>query len=216
QTSPATAASLVAFAALWAFVAWVPFADQIDPGSPLFAGELHAHEAAVQVPLAAGAGAYRLTVEGRLPGGEHASRAVQYRIEAGDGSSAQTLEGEFSERWNQRRTGRRGVATVHVAHTERAHHVTASGDTLSLSLQSLTPGASDVVGVKLYRDVFPAPLFVGLGAALTAAALVIDAWRPGDASELLLTTLTLGSLLAVASFRRYAPPHPGFGDPASH
>jgi hypothetical protein len=58
------------------------------------------------------------------------------------------------------------------------------------------------------------PLPVGLGVALTAAAIVVDGWRFTDPQELLLSTITLGALLAVASFRRFAPPHPGFGDMA--
>ena len=57
--------------------------------------------------------------------------------------------------------------------------------------------------MQIYHDTFPVPLFVGLGVALTAAAVVVDSWRFTDPQELLLSTITLGALLSVASFRRF-------------
>ena len=42
--------------------------------------------------------------------------------------------------------------------------------------------------------------------------MVIDFWRYTDSGDLLLISITLGAMFAVASFRRFAPPHPGFGD----
>jgi len=215
RTTTVTAATLLAFAALWAFVVYTPFEAKLSPGRELFAAQLPLHAAPVTVPLAGTAGSYRMVVEGSLGSGtDHSSRSAHYQIGAtAGGDPAQTIAGDFSDRWSERRSGRRGVSTVHVSHTEHEHLLaSASGDDLHLELQSLSPGAHDAVGVRLYRETFPAPLFVALGSALTAAAIVIDTWRFADPEELLLTTITLGSLLAVASFRRFAPPHPGFGD----
>lgn len=215
RTSRATAATLVAFAALWAFVVFEPFSAKLGHGPEVFAGDLTLDAAPVAVSLGGRAGNYDLVVEGKLGSGlDHASRSARYRIDvASDGAPAQRLSGEFTDRWSERRSGRRGVSAVHVSHTERAHVVrSASGGDLQLSLESLSPGAHDAVGVHLYRDTFPAPLFVALGTAVTVAAIVIDGWRFTDPRELLLTTITLGALIAVASFRRFAPPHPGFGD----
>ena len=215
RTSAATAATLAAFALLYSFTTWTPFADRLDPGPAIFTGELQLHGAPAHVPAAGGPGAYRVVVEGRLGDGtEHATRSAHYQVNvAADGAGTQVLEDDFTDRWSQRRSGRRGVANVHVAHTAHEHRVTSpNGADLEMSLASLSPGAHDAVGVKVYRDTFATPLFVGLGVALTAAAMVIDFWRFTDPGDLLLTSVTLGALLAVASFRRFAPPHAGFGD----
>jgi hypothetical protein len=47
---------------------------------------------------------------------------------------------------------------------------------------------------------------------LTAAAALIDSWRETGAGDFALTTATLCALFAVASIRRFASPHPEFGD----
>lgn len=215
RTTAATAATLVAFGLLYLFTAWTPFADKLNPGAEVFAGDLQLHGTATRVPLGGQAGNYRLVVEGRLgESTEHATRSAHYAVNvATDGAPPQVLENDFSDRWSQRRSGRRGVSTVHTSHTAHEYGVSSPGGSdLQLSLDSLSPGAHDMVAVRVYRDTFMAPLFVGLGVALTVAAMVIDFWRYTDAGDLLLTSVTLGALLAVASFRRFAPPHPGFGD----
>jgi len=215
RTTFATAATLVAFAALCAFVVFEPFRAKLGHGPEVFAGDLALNAAPIEVPLAGRAGRYDLVVEGKLGAGlDHTSRSAQYSIDvASEGAPVQTLSGELSDRWSERRSGRRGVSAVRVSHTEREHAISsASGGDLRLSLASLSPGAHDAVGVHLYRDTFPAPLFIALGTAVTVAAIVIDRWRFTAPHELLLTTVTLGALLAVGSFRRFAPPHPGFGD----
>jgi hypothetical protein len=215
RTTKATTATLLAFVALWLFVVFTPFEAKLNPGPELFAAQLPLHGRAVTVPLGGTAGNYRVVVEGNFGAStEHASRSAHYQVEVtSNGRAEEPLEGDFVERWSQRRSGRRGVSTVHVSHTEQEHLVTsADGADLQLTLASLSPGAHDAVAVKVYRDTFPVALFIGLGVALTAAAVVVDSWRYTDPQDLLLTTITLGALLAVASFRRFAPPHPGFGD----
>ena len=215
RTTTVTAATLIAFAALWAFVVYTPFEAKLSPGHELFAAQLPLHGAPATVPIAGTAGNYRMVVEGNLgTSADHASRSAHYQIGVtADGSTAQTIEGDFSDRWSQRRSGRRGVSNVHVSHTAHEHPLTSeNGADFHVALESLSPGAHDAVGVRIYRDTFPAPLFIGLGTALAAAAIVIDTWRFTDPQDLLLTSITLGSLLAVASFQHFAPPHPGFGD----
>ncbi|MBY0280335.1 hypothetical protein K2Z84_33805 [Candidatus Binatia bacterium] len=215
RTTAATAATLVAFGLLYGFTAWTPLADKLNPGAEVFSGDLKLHGETTRVPLGGQAGNYRVVVEGRLgESTEHATRSAHYQVNvASDGAAPQILENDFTDRWSQRRSGRRGVSTVHVSHTAHEYGVSSpNGSDLQLSLASLTPGAHDMVSVKVYRDTFITPLFVGLGVALTAAAMVIDFWRYTDSGDLMLTSVTLGALLAVASFRRFAPPHPGFGD----
>jgi len=217
RTTRATAATLIAFVALWLFVVFTPFEAKLNPGPELFSAQLPLHGKAVTVPVGGVAGNYRVVVEGNLgTSTDHASRSAHYQVGAtADGAPEQTLEGDFVERWSQRRSGRRGVSTVHVSHTEQEHRVTSpTGSDLHLTLENLSPGAHDAVTVLVYHDTFPVALFIGLGVALTAAAMVVDSWRFTDPQELLLSTITLGALLAVASFRRFAPPHPGFGDMA--
>lgn len=215
RTTAATAATLVAFGLLYAFTAWTPLADKLSPGTEIFSGDLRLHGDATRVPTAGQAGKYRVVIEGRLgESTEHATRSAHYQVNvATDGGDPQVLENDFSDRWSQRRSGRRGVSTVHVSHTAHEYGVTSpNGSDLQLLLAALSPGAHDMVNVKVYRDTFVTPLFVGLGVALTAAAMVIDFWRYTDSGDLLLTSITLGAMFAVASFRRFAPPHPGFGD----
>jgi hypothetical protein len=215
RTTAATAATLIAFGLLYAFIVWEPLADKLSPGPEIFSGDLQLHADPTRVPIAGQAGKYRLVVEGRLgESTDHATRSAHYQVDvAADGAGTQVLENDFTDRWSQRRSGRRGSTTVHTSHTAHEYGVTsASGADLQLSLASLSPGAHDAVSVKVYRDTFLTPLFVGLGVALTIAAVVIDFWRYTDPGDLLLTSVTLGALFAVASFRRFAPPHPGFGD----
>jgi hypothetical protein len=216
RTTAATAATLVAFGLLYAFTVWEPLADKLSPGPEIFSGDLQLHAGApTRVPIAGQAGKYRVVIEGRLgESTEHATRSAHYQVNvATDGADTQVLENDFTDRWSQRRSGRRGTTTVHTSHTAHEYGVTSpTGADLQLSLASLSPGAHDLVAVKVYRDTFLAPLFVGLGVAITVAAVVIDFWRYTDPGDLLLTSITLGALFAVASFRRFAPPHPGFGD----
>ncbi|MEW6270738.1 MAG: hypothetical protein AB1689_15755 [Thermodesulfobacteriota bacterium] len=214
RTTAATAATLLAFAALWWFVVFGSFRDEIDPGAELFAARLSLAGRAVTAPLHGIPGDYRVVVEGELDAsGAHASRSAHYRVAlTEDGGGGQALEGDFSDRWSTRRSGRRGVASVHVARTADKHIVHAGGGDLHLALESLGPGAHDAVSVRLYPERFSTTLLVGLATALTAAAMVIDSWRAVDPGELLLTSITLGAVFAVASLRRFAPPHPGFGD----
>jgi hypothetical protein len=215
RTTAATAATLVAFGLLYAFTVWEPLADKLNPGPEIFSGELKLNAEPTRVPIAGQTGKYRVVVEGRLgESNEHATRSAHYQVSvATDGAGPQVLENDFTDRWSQRRSGRRGSTTVHTSHTAHEYGVTSpSGADLQLSLASLSPGAHDVVGVKVYRDTFLTPLFVGLGVALTVAAMAIDFWRYTDPGDLLLTSITLGALFAVVSFRRFAPPHPGFGD----
>ena len=215
RTTAATAATLVAFGLLYLFTAWTPFADKLNPGAEVFAGDLQLHGTATRVPVGGQAGNYRVVIEGRLgESTEHATRSAHYAVNvATDGAPPQVLENDFTDRWSQRRSGRRGMSTVHTSHTAHEYGVSSPGGSdLQLTLDSLSPGAHDMVAVRVYRDTFMTPLFVGLGVALTGAAMVIDLWRYTDAGDLLLTSVTLGALFAVASFRRFAPPHPGFGD----
>jgi hypothetical protein len=216
RTTKATIATLVAFSALWIFVVLTPVEAKLNPGPELFAAQLPLHGKPVTVPLGGVPGRYRVDVEGNLGSSvEHANAEAAYQVAVTNpGTPDQaTLDGKFIERWTQRRSGRRGVSTVHVSHTEQEHSISsATGADLQLALQSLTPGAHDAVGVHVYRDTFPVWLFRGLGVALTVAAMVVDSWRYTDPEELLLTTITLGALLSVIFFRIFGPPHPGFGD----
>jgi hypothetical protein len=205
---------LVAFAALWLFVVVAPFREDVDPRPELFSARLPLGAAAAGAPLHDVAGSYRVDVEGDLgANGDHASRSAHYRVGVTeDGGVSRALEGDFSDRWSTRRAGRRGVASVHVSRTAEKHVLTTNGGDLHFALEALSAGAHDAVEVRLYRERFATTLFLGLATALTAAAMIIDSWRAADPGELLLTSITLGAVLAVASFRRFAPPHPGFGD----
>jgi hypothetical protein len=217
RTNKATIAALAAFVALWLFVVYTPFEAKLDPGPELFAAQLPLHGQSVTVPVGGIPGDYTVIIDGNLGStAEHASRSAHYQVDVTvDGGPNQNLEGDFVERWTQRRSGRRGVSTVHVSHTEQEHQVTSpTGGDLHLALDTLSPGAHDAVGIKVYRNAFPKILFIGLGVALTAAAMMVDSWRYTEPEELLLTSITLGALLSVIFFRRFAPPNPGFGDVA--
>lgn len=214
RTSPATATTLLAFSALLAFVALGPLYEFLVPGAPLATVELHAGDAEAVLPLGGIAGAYRLVLDGHLtPSGGQVTRTIPYKLRvSADGGEPQSFEGEFSERWGRQRLGRRGSATVHVVRGSTQFQIDdSSGGDLHVALESLGEGGSSVTA-QVYRLAFSTWLFVGLGVALTAAAALIDSWRETGATELMLTTTTLCVLFAVASIRRFASPHPEFGD----
>ena len=214
RTTAATAATLVAFVALLAFVALGPLHEFLKPGPPLATAELHRGDPEVALPVGGLAGTYRITLEGHLDQtGGQVTRTVPYRLGVTTGTNEpDVLEGEFSERWGRQRLGRRGSAQVHIVRGGTQHVVTdGTGDDLRLSLQSIGEGAHSVTA-EVHRSSFPDWLFFGLGLALTAAAILVDSWREAGAGNLPLTLVTLCMVFAVAAIRRFAAPHPQFGE----
>jgi len=214
RTTGATAACLAAFVAVLAFVAIGPLHEFLKPGRPVATAELHRGDPEVALPVGGVAGTYRIALEGHLDeAGGMVTRTVPYRLSVVTGKGEPTFfEGEFSERWGKQRLGRRGSTSVHIVRASTQHVLSDStGDDLRLSLQSIGEGAHSVTA-DVYRSSFPAWLFFGLGFALTAVAVLIDSWRQAGGSDLQLTTVTLCALLAVAAVRRFASPHPQFGD----
>jgi hypothetical protein len=208
-------ATIVAgFAVALLAVSVYSFSQVVYPPPSVASGDL-AVDGAPLVVQARGSGDYRLVVEGHLPASsDRATQSESYAIRVErDGAPAVVLSGEFSERWGMRRLGRRGSAPVHVVRDTGQHWVDVhDGETLRISLVSLTPAGTGRVSVRIHPA--PAPptaVLIGSGIALVAAAAWLDAVRGADA-EGLTTMLTCVAVLAVASFRRFAPAHPGFGE----
>lgn len=216
STTLRTALLLAAFVAGWWIALFPPFDRAVNLPEPLFQEEvrLNAEPLSLAVPDT-GVSAYRLIVEGHFrPSTEHVGRMAHYRLALHDGASDRSLEGDFTENWGRQRLGRRGSVAVHRGHTIDQHRLDGPlSPGATLRLESVGPDAEPEVTVGLY----PAPLHDGLfaaaGAALTAAALLIDALLAGvEESRGAATTMTLAAVMAVAAFRRFAAPHPGFGD----
>lgn len=181
----------------------------------IVAADLSRGGAPLAVSTVGKTGPFRVVVEGHLPPSEgQASQSERYTISVlRGGAKSETFGGEFSEKWGTRRLGRRGTAPVRTVRDVDQHVVTDPDNAgFALSLDELVPAGTGTVGVKVHPDPFPTPLVLGLGALLTAGALALDAWRSVDPGEGVLTAFTLASLLAVASFRRFAPAHPGLPD----
>ncbi|MBI1813383.1 MAG: hypothetical protein HYR72_00200 [Deltaproteobacteria bacterium] len=214
RTSTRLALLLAAYAIVWAATTTIPLVATIDPGAPLFTEQLQEHDT-TKLPLEGRPGAYRLVVQGVFgPSQTKSARQAHYRLgfAAGD-APAQTLEGDFTERYMQQRLGRRGSTTVRELHTERLHDIQVAGDKpVSVTLSDIAPADTITsVTLQLYPDRFPVILLAGLGLLLTCGAVVIDAWRPRGESEGLLTTLTLATVLSIASLSLWGGAHPGFG-----
>jgi hypothetical protein len=218
RTTAATAATLVAFLALFAFATLGPLFEFLKPGPPLASAELHRGDPEVALPVGGVPGTYRITLEGHLDQASgQVARTIPYRIGVATGKEEPTvLEGEFTERWGKQRLGRRGSASVHIVRGDAQYAFRdETGDDIRLSLQSIGEGAHSVTA-EVYRSAFPTWLSIAFGVALTAAAILIDSWRETASADLPLTTTTLCALFAVAAIRRFASPHPHFGDLVFH
>lgn len=216
RTTTARAAALGAFAVLFAVVTIYPLHRTIHLEPAVATQTLEPGKAAARVQLGGRSGPYRLVVQGHLPPAEasHASQEADYVLAVRQGEAPeQRFAGKFTERWSSRRLGRRGTAPVHVTHSVEQHTIDAStGEDLQVRLESLVPAGSGAVTVEVHPDPFPRALFAGLGVLLGAAAVALDAWGGVSPSEGVTTVMTLGALLGVAAFRRFAPAQPGFGD----
>ncbi|MEY4948872.1 MAG: hypothetical protein RL698_1083 [Pseudomonadota bacterium] len=180
--------------------------------SPIATGELAPKGAPLDVKTEGHSGPFRVVIEGHLPPTqEQASQSERYEMTVSRGGAvSETFDGEFNERWGQRRLGRRGTAPVHTVRNVDQHDVAdPDGAGFQLALQSLVPAEGRTVTVNVHPDPFPLWPMVALGALLTAAALALDAWRSVDPGDATLTAFTLAGLLGIAAFRRFAPAHPG-------
>jgi nitrate reductase NapE component len=213
EKTPIVRAAVVgAFAIAWAFLAFYPFYDAVNPPTPLLQTELRPSAPPTTVPLHGAAGRFRVIVEGHFPPKAGESHKAGYRISVGQGEkTAEIVEGEFSESWTRRRLGRRGSVQAPIMHSVAQHMVeSAAGEDFTLHLDEIGTEAQDSVTVSVYSSTFPAGVFVALEFGLVGVALVLDAWRGGKDGA--VTTGTIAAFLAVAAFRYFASPRPGFGD----
>jgi hypothetical protein len=215
-TTLRTALLLALFAAGWWIALFPPYYQAVNLPEPIFKNELRLNTGPVNLTLPdAGDSAYRLIVEGHFRlNTEHVGRVAHYRLALHDGASDRTLEGDFTENWGRQRLGRRGSVAVHRGHTLDQHRIEGPlSPSATLRLESIGPDAEPEVTVGLYPPPLHDGLFAVAGVALTAAALLIDALLAGvQESGGAATTMTLAAVMAVAAFRRFAAPHPGFGD----
>ena len=213
-TTLGIAGAVITFACAWSVVTFWPFYYTLNPPPRVFAGDIHAGKP-VTVPLHGEGGRYRVVVKGYFPpNAAQANRAAHYRLHVVDGAALDLmLQGDFTDAWRQRRVGRRGRFPVHIVNDISHHSIeSASGQDLTLELTEASGGMSNVVSVDISALGFPMSLFGALGAVLTAAALVIDAWRPVAPRNGVVTTQTLAALFGGAAFCSLAGWRPGFVD----
>ncbi|HZR83553.1 MAG TPA: hypothetical protein VFD92_20835 [Candidatus Binatia bacterium] len=215
ETTSTQVLVILLFAILFAAATSLPLFRTLYPRPAIAAGDLATKGAAIDVVTGDASGPYRVIVEGHLPESrEHATQTAHYRLRVeGAAPSPTFLDGDFSDRWGMRRLGRRGSAPVHVVRSTGQHELDASaGSTFKISLDELSPPNTGSVSVSVHPDAFPTVLIAGLGVLLTGTAMVLDAWRTSDSGDGLTTLVALGALFGVVALRRFAPPHPGFGD----
>jgi len=214
-TTLGIAGAVIIFACAWSLIIFWPFHHTIDAPPPVFAGEIHAAKPPVMVPLHGEGGRYRIVIRGYFPpSSAQATRAAHYRLHVVDGAGLDlVLDGDFTDTWRQRRLGRRGRFPVHIVKDITQHKIeSASGQDLTLALTETSGGMSNVVSVEISAVAFALPLFAALGAVLTAAALVIDTWRPIVPRNGIMTMETLAALFGGAAFGSFAGWRPGFVD----
>jgi hypothetical protein len=209
------AGAVITFACVWSLIIFWPLHHTIDAPPPVFAGEIHTGKPPVVVPLHGEAGRYRIVVRGYFPpSSAQATQAGHYRLNVVDGAGLNlVLEGDFTDTWRQRRLGRRGRFPVHIIKDITQHKIeSASGQDLTLALTETSGGMSNVVSVDIAAVGFALPLFAALGAVLTGAAVVIDAWRPIVPRNGIMTMETLAALFGGAAFCSLSGWRPGFLD----
>ncbi len=210
------AAALAAFAILWSVTTFYPFYRAVNPGTPLFSADLKHNGPAVTLPLHGKPSHYNMIIQGHfLPTEGQANRTATYRIAVGhEGSSERVLEGTFSQEWGTQRVGagRRSsmVPVMHQTTQALAPLDDPDGNDLTAKLTDLSPGVRDSVTVRIYAESIPKAVLIALGVLAILAAVLIDAWRPKGASEGLMATLTMATLLSVIVFRVSAVATPGF------
>jgi hypothetical protein len=212
---PGREAALVAvFVALWSVAAAYPYYRTINPGTPVFAGELRRDSAPVTVPLRGASGRYGMFVDGHfVPAQGKESRTAAYRIAVGhDGQTDRIVEGEFRQEWGTQRVGSgRRSSLVPVLH-QTTHALTTiddpDGRDITLSLLDLSPVGGDSVSIRLYAGGLSNALLIIVSIAAVVAAISLDLLTAGT-SEGLLTTLTLATLIGVAVFRASGTATPG-------
>jgi len=212
KTTATRAAAVALFAIVWAALVFYAFYDMVNPPTPILQTDLHANAPPTSVPLHGVPGSYRVVVEGHFPPTSGESHTAGYRISvARGGKTDEVFDGEFSEHWARRRLGRRGSVQTPVVHAVAQHVIDSTqGEDFTLHLDEIGTEARDAVTVSVYRSAFPTGIVVALAVAVVGAALILDAWRgSGDGT---VTIGTAGALLAVAAFRWFSSPHPGFGD----
>ena len=214
RTSGSQACFLAGFAIVLALATFYPLHRGVFLPAPIAAANLRTDGVPLEVHTDGAPGPYRVVVEGHFPYTEtRTSQSIHYHLKLDqDATAAAPLQGDFSERWSMARLGRRGSAPVLIARSSDQHEVEAGANGFRLELDQLSPPAAHDVSVSVHPDTFPTTALGVLGAALAAAAIVVDAWRSTDGTEGLMTSLTLAALLAAGSFRRFARPHPGLGD----
>jgi hypothetical protein len=197
------------FAVLWCWGLWLPFYRSLNFGEPIFSSELRRGAPPVVAHVAGHGGRYDMIVESRFATAERGqNRSATYRITVGhDGHTDEIAEGTFHQDWHTQRVGagRRSFAVPALSETTQVRNVIVDSDGHDLDLQlAELSGGGDHVTVRLYPEHYPAWLFTALGVVTVALAFMLDGYRPKSAATGLLTTLAIGSLVAVATIRASA------------
>lgn len=200
KAGPLGTPAVLGIAVVWVAVCYAPFHALFFPGTPLHEPVLlHSSDASLPVTLAtAGRTTIDLMLEGQQPPNPSGGPAlpVQYAITVEDAASArQVLTGSFKETLSTRRLGRRGTATVVMAHHEE-HRVVANGPggDLVVTGVSLDPAAGAAVTITAFAHRLPPiPVLIVLALVLVAGVMALDT-RVIPSSEGTLTVATPAAL----------------------
>jgi len=207
---------LVAFALLWAAAAGYPLYRAVNLGAPLFTTELTRNGPPVSLPFHHHAGRYGLAIEGHFRAADgHVNRTAAYKLRLGhDGTNDLVIQGAFSQTWGTRRigSGRRSslVPSLREVTLLRDAIDNPSGSDLTLQLSELSPALRDAITVRVYSGGAPLWVWIAVGVFVLAGAIMVDARRPKEANEGLMTMLTVATAVGIMIFRASSAATPGF------
>ncbi len=183
---PATRAIAAAAALLTLVAAGLPAFRSVDPGSPLFAGELGSVDETIPVPDGV-SGPVRLLVSGRLP--ERGDPSVTFTLTG----TREPVEGRLERTFTSARVGRGGRTRVAHDHTADFYAASIPAGTRALRLDRVR----GELGSRLHVSAFPDPVPLPWGPWLLAVAALVVACA-ADARLGQRNHLAVGSGMAVA------------------
>lgn len=201
---------LLTVACGWIAVFATPFALRLFPGAPVATTTLEPHRTGSRLSL--GNGRFDLVLDAHLPiSSEHQNRQLYYAVTLSDDAGvSRRFDGEFGDRWQTRRLGRRGTAPVHFEHLSASHEIASpAGGSLRVDEVTLSGVPNATLSGSFYRHRLPdEPWLVMGGILLALAALTFDLWShpQGTPTTALVTATATGAVLVFCSS---ATGHPG-------
>jgi hypothetical protein len=177
KRDPATRGLSLAAAVLTLVAAGWPSLRTVNPGSPVFSGDLGDVDEAMALPAGAG-GSIRLLISGKLP--ERGEPSVSYTI----AGTREPVEGRLERTFSSARVGRSGRARVAHDHTADFYPAYIPPGTRQLKLDRVSGQLGSRLSVAGYREPLPLPWGPWVAAALAVVVASAAEARLGRKSDL--------------------------------